>query len=154
MVLFATKADFCIPGKAFVKGLVEGLVRWFRLNILVPIPRVDSYEELSQIFLERCLAYLAHKIRGSSKTVGEYIAIERDKLTPLPLQRMEPIRQAIARSNTFSTVCFDTNRYSVPIEYAGKEVTVKAGVFEVAIWHRGKHIASHPSLYERLGVQF
>jgi hypothetical protein len=36
----------------------------------------------------------------------------------------------------------------------GKEVTVKAGVFEVAIWHRGKQIASHPRLYERNGVQY
>jgi transposase len=101
-----------------------------------------------------CLAYQAHKIRGRSKTVGEYFAIERDKLIPLPMQRMEPIRQTIARCNTFSTVCFDTNRYSVPIEYVGKEVTVKAGVFEVAIWHRGKQIASHPRLYERNGVQY
>jgi len=154
MVHYATQADFCNPGKANEKGLVEGLVRWFRQNILVPIPRVDSYEELNQLFLERCLAYQAHKIRGRSKTVGEYFAIERDKLIPLPLQRMEPIRQTIARCNTFSTVCFDTNRYSVPIEYVGKEVTVKAGVFEVAIWHRGKQIASHPRLYERNGVQY
>ena len=30
MVHYATQADFCNPGKANEKGLVEGLVRWFR----------------------------------------------------------------------------------------------------------------------------
>ena len=154
MVHYAAQADFCNPGKANDKGLVEGLVRWFRQIILVRIHRVGSYEELSQRLLERGLAYQAHKIRGRSKTVGEYFAIERDKLIPLPMQRMEPIRQTIALCNTFSTVCFDTNRYSVPIEYVGKEATVKAGSFEVAIWHRGKQIASHPRPSERNGVQY
>jgi transposase len=151
---YATQPEFCNPGQAHEKGLVEGLIRWFRQNILVPIPRVNTYEELNQLFLERCLAYQAHKIRGRGLTVGEHFAIERDKLMPLPLRRMEPIRQVIARCNTFSTVRFDTNRYSVPVEYVGKEVTVKAGVFEVSLWYRGKQIANHPRLYGREGVQY
>jgi hypothetical protein len=69
---------------------------------LGPDPRVDSYEELNKLLLERCLAYQAHTIRGRSKTVGEYFAIERDKLIPLPLRRMEPIKQTVVRCNTFS----------------------------------------------------
>ena len=142
------------PPNSLPKGAKGRLVRWFRQNILVPVPRVDTYEELNQLFVERGLAYQAHKIRGRSKTVAEYFAIERDKLIPRPLQRMEPIRQAIVRCNTFSTICFDTNRYPVPIEYVGKEVTVKAGVFGVFIWYRGKQIVSHPRLYERNGVQY
>ncbi len=154
MVHYATKAEFCNPKRANEKGLVEGLVCWFRRNILVPFPRVDSYEELNKLLLERCLAYQAHTIRGRSKTVGEYFAIERDKLIPLPLRRMEPIKQTVVRCNTFSTVRFETNRYSVPVEYAGKEVTLKASVFEVSIWYRGQRIASHPRLYERDCVQY
>ncbi|MDI9441747.1 MAG: hypothetical protein QM392_06450 [Bacillota bacterium] len=60
--------------------------------------------------------------------------------------------QVTARCNTFSTVRFDTN--SVPVEYVCKEITVKAGVFEVSLWYRGKQIANHPRLYGREGVQY
>lgn len=101
-----------------------------------------------------CLAYQKHTIRGRSKTIGEYFEVERDKLTPLPLRAMEPVRQVIASCNPFATVRFDTNRYSVPVEYVGKDVTVKASVFEISLWYRGKQIAMHPRLYEREAVTY
>jgi transposase len=52
MVHYVAQAEFCNPGKANEKGLVEGLVRWFRQNILVPIPRLDSYEGPNPLFLD------------------------------------------------------------------------------------------------------
>jgi transposase len=151
---YAFHSAFCNPGKGNEKGLVEGLVGWSRRNILVPVPHVDSFEELNQLLRQRCLVYQRHTIRGRSKTVGEYFEIERDKLTPLPLRRMEPIRQVIATCNAFSTIRFETNRYSVPVEYVGKDLTVKASVFEVSLWYRGQEIARHPRLYEREGVRY
>ena len=51
---------------------------------------------------------------------------------------MKPIWQTVVLCNTFSSVRFDTNRYSVPDEFVVKELTVKAGVFKISIWHRGK----------------
>lgn len=93
---YAFQATFCNPGQGNEKGLVESLVGWARRNILVPVPRVNSFEELNQLLRERCLAYQEHTIRGRSKTIGEYFEIERDKLTPLPLRAMEPIRQVVA----------------------------------------------------------
>src|SRR5690606_7001610 len=108
---YAFQATFCNPGQGNEKGLVEGLVGWARRNILVPVPRVNSFGELNQLLRERCLAYQKHTIRGRSKTIGEYFEIERDKLTPLPLRSMEPISQVVAKCNPFSTVRFDTNRY-------------------------------------------
>lgn len=50
---------------------------------------------------------------------------------------MEPIRQVMAKVNHFSVVRFERNRYSVPVDYVGSDVTVKASVFEVSIWHEG-----------------
>ncbi len=151
---YAFHAAFCNPGQGNEKGLVEGLVGWARRNILVPVPHVDSYEELNRLLRKRCLAYQTHTIRGRSKTIGEYFKIERDKLTPLPLRRMEPITQVVASCNSFSTVRFETNRYSVPVEYVGKDVTVKAGVFEISLWYRGQQIAKHDRIYERESVKY
>ncbi len=151
---YSFKSMFCNPGQGNEKSLVESLVGWARRNILVPVPRVDSFEELNQLLRERCLAYQEHTIQGRSKTIGEYLEVERGKLTSLPLRHMEPISQAIAKCNTFSTVRFDTNRYSVPVEYVGKDITVKASVFEIALWYRSNLIATHPRLYERNAVHY
>lgn len=151
---YSFKSTFCNPGRGNEKGLVEGLVGWARRNILVPVPRVDSFEELNQLLRERCLAYLGHKIQGRSKTIAEYFEIESQRLTPLPLRHMEPISQTVAKCNAFATVRFETNRYSIPVEYVGKDVTIKASVFEIALWYRNNLIATHPRLYERDAIHY
>ncbi len=151
---YSFKSTFCNPGQGNEKGLVESLVGWARRNILVPVPRVDSFDELNHLLRERCLAYQKHTIQGRSKTIGEYLEMERDKLTPLPLRHMEPISQVIAKCNPFSTVRFETNRYSVPVQYVGKDITVKASVFGISLWYRGNEIARHTRLYGRDAVRY
>ena len=83
---------------------------------------------------------------GSKQDCWQYFEIERDKLTPLPLRRMEPIRQVIATCNAFSTIRFETNRYSVPVEYVGKDLTVKASVFEVSYGTVARKLPGTPPL--------
>lgn len=48
----------------------------------------------------------------------------------------------------FATVRFDRNRYSVPVQYAGKTVTVRGYAFEVKISYRGRELATHSRLYQ------
>ncbi len=52
------------------------------------------------------------------------------------------------------TIRFRTNRYSVSVEYVGKDITVKAGVFEISLWYRNKQIAKYPRLYDRNAVHY
>jgi hypothetical protein len=47
------------------------------------------------------------------------------------------------RVNAFSTARFDTNNYSVPVEYAGRTVGVKGFAEKVEVYAEGKRIASH-----------
>ena len=151
---YSFKSTFCNPGQGNEKGLVENLVGWSRRNMFVPMPRVNSFEELNQLLLERCLEYQEHTIRGRTRTVGQDFEIEKSKLTELPKRHMEPIRQVLAKVNTFATVRFEKNRYSIPVKYVGSEVTIKASVFEVTIWHRGQQIAQHPRLYDQNAVSY
>jgi transposase len=48
---YAFSADFCNPGAAHEKGLVENLVGWVRRNFLTPVPKVESWEELNSILM-------------------------------------------------------------------------------------------------------
>ena len=49
----------------------------------------------------------------------------------------------------FCTVRFDTNNYSVPAAYCGREVSVKAGPETVSIYFEGQCIARHRRCLDR-----
>lgn len=70
-------------------------------------------------------------------------------LRPLPAFEYDCSEQVTARLTPYSQVTFDTNRYSVPVARARREVTVKAYPFRVEIFDRDQLLASHPRCYER-----
>ncbi len=134
--------------------MVEGLVGWLRRNILVPIPRVETLEELNAEILRRCIKYREHKIAGRSQTVGMMAQSALASMAALPKFKFDPSKSIIARVDDFSTVKFDYNSYSVPIKCASKEVTVKGYGNEIMIFYRSSEIARYPRCYERGTVKY
>ncbi len=146
---YAFEMNFCNPGKGNEKGLIENLVGWFRKNMLVPVPRVDSIEELNQMLYESCLKYRAHQIKGRTMTVGEMYDIEKAALMPLPPYTYDPEKSVAPRVNEYSLVRFDRNSYSVPVKHVGKEVSVKGYGNKIVIYFKGKEIACPTRSYGR-----
>ena len=146
---YAFQCDFCNISAGHEKGLVEGLVGWVRRNVFVPIPRVDTIAELNAEILRRCLEYRKHIIFGRDQTVGEMALVAQARMTLLPKYRFDPSRTITAKVNDYSTVRFDRNDYSVPVKYAGKEVSVKGYGNEAVIYYRNSEIARYPRCYER-----
>jgi transposase len=151
---YAFKPEFCNIASGHEKGLVEGLVGWIRRNILVPIPRVATIEELNAEILRRCLKYREHKITGREQTVGIMAKSASARMASLPKFKFDPSKSIIARVDDFSTARFDYNNYSVPVKYAGKEVTIKGYGNEIAIMYRSLEIARYPRCYERGTVKY
>ncbi len=58
-------------------------------------------------------------------------------------------RHVEAKVNTYSMVQFETNRYSVPVKFVGKPVTVRASIDTIDIVLGSEVIATHPRLYGR-----
>ena len=140
---------FCNPGEGHEKGLVENLVGYARRNFLVPVPKVSSFEELNQLLQQRCLKYIEHhQVQGRDMSVKDAFTMDQRALLPLPLKRYESCKSAEVRVDYFSTVRFETNSYSVPVKWSGKQVTVKASGLELNIYYRGEKIASHPAATE------
>lgn len=139
-------AVFCNPAEGHEKGLVEGLVGWARRNICVPVPRVENMQTLNQLLLARCLQYEAHTIRGKKSSVGEMFQEEKERLRALPPYVFETAKCMNARVSAISTVRFRTNMYSVPVQYVGREVSVKGYPETVEIYHGGKLISEHVRL--------
>ena len=140
---YSFEALFCNPAEGHEKGLVEGLVGWARRNILVPVPKVNDISELNVLLAKRCLSYESHFIKGKPATVGEMFATEKPLLQQLPGYPFETAKSINARVNSFSTVKFRTNNYSVPVIYTGKTVGVKGYPEVIEIYYKGLKIATH-----------
>lgn len=147
---YAYQALFCNPGEGHEKGLVENLVGYSRRNFFVPIPKVSSFEELNEILKKRCLTYIErHQVRGRDMNVKDAFEMEQRALLPLPIKHYDASKCADVRVDYYSTVRFETNCYSVPVKWSGKQVSVKASGLEVNVYYRGEEIAVHPRCYQK-----
>ena len=146
---YSFNAVFCNPAEGHEKGLVEGLVGWSRRNILVPVPKVDDISSLNNLLHERCLKYEGHTIKDKPATVGEMYVTEKSTLHTLPGFKFETAKSANVRVNSFSTVKFRTNNYSVPVDYAGLVVGVKGYPEVVEVYYKGELIATHKRCFGR-----
>jgi hypothetical protein len=88
---YGIEAFYCQPGiqGAHEKGGVEGQIGWFRRNHLVPIPEVDSLDELNAMVDAWDEADDARRIGSRARTVGEHFATEQPLLAPLPTEPFE-----------------------------------------------------------------
>lgn len=145
---YAFTSEFCNPGKGHEKGLVEGLVGWIRRNILTPVPRADTWEELNRLLRQRCVGYLNHHIAGRPGTVGAAYEEERPYLLPLPEKPLDTCRVQQSQIREDSLVRVDNNFYSAPGYLVGQWVTVKAYPFRVEIWAKGECVAQHQRCFE------
>lgn len=141
------EARFTNPAAGNEKGGVEGLVGFSRRNYLVPIPVVDSLEELNRKLLDRCRSYGGHTITGREHTVEELFEQEKDKLLSIPEHIFSNELCVSGKVDKFGTVIVDKNRYSVPTIYSGQSVSILLGVDLVTISLRGKKIAEHERVY-------
>ena len=145
--LFAS--HFCLVRRPNEKGHVERLVDYARSNFLVPVPAVDSLDELNVQLADRCRRDQERTVRGKSGTVATLLAEDRTAMLALPARPFEARRVADVSADSLALVRFDTNSYSVPTAYAHRQVTVVATVAEVRIVHEDRVVARHPRCWGR-----
>jgi transposase len=143
------ESSFCNVGRANEKGLVESLIGYVRRNFLVPVPRFAGWDEFNSYLLDRCHKRLFMKTAGKDKTIGELLEEERPVLLPLPDKPYDACRTEHRRASSLSLVRFFNNSYSVPVEYAYQDVTVKGYVHQVKICHKDEVIAVHDRSYQK-----
>ena len=145
--LFAS--HFCLVRRPNEKGHVEKLVDYSRSNFLVPVPVVDSLDQLNVLLAERCRTDWERTVRGKSGTVATLLAEDRVAMQVLPTRPFEPRRVTDVSADSLSLARFDTNSYSVPTTYAHRTVKVVATVSEVRIVYEDRLVARHPRCWGR-----
>ena len=134
------------------KGSVENLVGYARRNYLVPLPEGPDLETINAELCEDSLADQQRVMAGSTETIASRMALERGYLGPSPSQPPElgPMVEVLVHST--GRVRFQTNDYSVPIQYTSQRLTLKADPFRVRVFAGEELVADHRRCYDKLQV--
>jgi transposase len=142
------QSEFCNPARGNEKGGVEGEFGYFRRNHLVPVPRVESLDELNQILLDGCRGEEPRRIAGKPHTVGEAMRIEREHLLPLPTEGFDLAEISFPIVDGKGCVQVRTNWYSTPLK-PGTRPRVKLLPAYVEVWQERECVARHERSYSR-----
>jgi transposase len=148
------REHFCRVRRANEKGVVEGVVKFARLNFFVPVPQVHDLDDLNGKLSEMCREDLKRRLRGKAGTKAEMLKEDQAAFLPLPEVAFDACRKQPTRANSLSLVRFDDNDYSVPVRYAHHEILTKGYVERVVLCHKDKVVAEHRRSWEKEGVFF
>jgi transposase len=141
--------QFCRVRRANEKSVAEGIVKFARLNFMVPVPQVRDFDELNAYLLDMCRDDMQRTLRGQTKSKKKLLLEEQLSFLPLPFKPFEACRVQPGHVNSELLVRFDDNDYSVPMEYAYQDVTVKGYTDHVRICRFNEVIAVHRRCWDR-----
>lgn len=148
------REHFCRVRRPNEKGVVEGVVKFARLNFLVPVPQVRDFKELNDQLAQLCREDMKRRLRGKSGTKSELLEQERAAFLESPAVPFEACRKQPTRANSLSLIRFDDNDYSVPVDYAHHEILIKGYVDRVVLCHKQMVVAEHIRSWGKEGVFF
>jgi len=148
------REHFCRVGRANEKGVVEGVVKFARSNLFVPVPQVRDLDELNGQLAQMCREDWKRRLRGKSGTKAEMLKEDQAAFLALPAVAFDACRKQPTRANSLSLVRFDDNDYSVPVSYAHHEILAKGYIDRVVLCHRDKVVAEHRRSWGKEGTFF
>jgi hypothetical protein len=144
--------DFCNVASGWEKGVVEKNVQDSRRRIWIEAGtlRFGSFVELNAWLAARCRS-LWEEIRHPEHrqfSVAEMLEFEQPHLMPMP----EPFDGYVEQPARVSSTCLVSvarNRYSVPCEQAGRQVSTRLYPGRVVVVADDKVVAIHERLSDR-----
>ena len=146
---FLYEDHFCLVRRPNEKGHVEQLLDFARRSFLVPVPCVESLEELNEQLLQSCEKDLSRTLRGKFVPKQELLSDEQQRFRPIPVEQFEAQRLETVHADSLSLIRFDRNSYSVPTEYAHRSLTVIATVNVVRVLCGDQPVAFHSRCWEK-----
>lgn len=146
---FGFKIAACGVGKGNEKGRVENAVGYVKKNFLggLDIPDFRVVNPAARQWLDTVANVRVHG--ATRKKPTDMFRTEKPAMLSLPEMPYDvSVTNPVRATNRFR-VTLDTNRYSVPSEYAGARLTMKAYPDRICIYHNGKLIAQHARSYDR-----
>jgi hypothetical protein len=148
---YGFESFFCIPGVegAHEKGGVEGEIGRFRRRHLVPVPRVESLDELNDLVAQADVLdddrVISGRplINGRRITVGEHFGLEQPLLQTLVDDPFDVAVVLECRVDHKARICVRQAFYSVPVRLAGSKIRVRLGASHLEILDGSTVVARH-----------
>ncbi len=139
----------CAVRRGNEKGRVESGVGYVKKNFLAGL-QISDFKLINpagRIWLDTVANVRTHAETGKKPT--ELFNEEKSALLPLPVNPYDVAHIGTVRACRQFRVTLDTNRYSVPAEYAGQLLTLKTYPDRLCIYDQQNLIARHVRSYER-----
>ncbi len=138
----------CNVRKGNEKGIVENGVGYIKKNFLKGL-EISDFSHLNPA----CINWLEmanSRIHGETKKIPkELFKEEHQFLQSLPLHPYDIGTVSQVRASSQFRISLDSNRYSVPAEYAGSKLTMKAYPDRLCFYHENKLLSRHTRCYDR-----
>ena len=138
----------CRPGRAQTKGKVESPFNYVEKNLLGAREFYDLYD-----LRAKARWWMKEKSdRHRHDTTGRpplelFLEQEQSALQPLPRHPYDTGQVALRICSLDGFLEFETNRYSVPLEYVADILTLKAGEEEISIYSPGNQTDRLPRAF-------
>ena len=146
---FGFKIKACGVGKGNEKGRVENAVGYIKKNFLagLDIPDFSAVNPAARHWVDTVANVRVHG--ATRKKPIELFNPEKPAMCPLPTVPYEVAMTREVRATNRFRVVLDTNRYSVPAQYAGHRLRLKAYPERICLYDKTTLIAQHPRSYDR-----
>lgn len=139
----------CNVRAGWEKGRVESGVGYVKKNFLngLELPDFSAIHVAARIWLDETANVRIHG--ETNRRPVDLFETERTQLRRANPNAYDLSRTLTMRASSQFRIRLDTNRYSVPAEYAGRLLTVKAWPDRVCIYHQEQLLARHNRTYDR-----
>jgi transposase len=137
------ESRFCNVASGNEKGHVENSVKRSERTYLTPVPQVATLDALNEHLASWTKRDLKRIDSATKLTYGELLEQERKIFLPLPSTPFLAATTQSLRVDKRSTVPHAQSRYSVPVEYATKNVVLRAFVNRIEVLFEDRIIATH-----------
>jgi transposase len=143
------ESHYCTPAQGHEKGGVESDVGYAQRNFFSPILQAEDFDGLNSLLRQACLNDMQRRVRGETRLVADVWQSEKASLLPLNPVDFPACTSHVVKVNPYSQVVFETNSYSVPTAYTGKQLVLRAYPFRVEILCLADKVAEHPRCFGR-----
>ena len=138
MDFYGVKVRLCRYYRAQTKGKVESGVKYVKSNALAG-RRFRDLEEFNAYLLDWCVSVADQRVHGTTHERPAERFARGEVLMPVDLRPAPPrerLETRIVPRDAY--VAVDTNRYPVPFEWAGRQVSVQILAEEIVIRAEGR----------------
>jgi len=140
----------CTPAAGWEKGQVENQIGTNRKSVFIPRLKFESLTELNAHLEEQMLVLAYTSLHPEFKDKSVFEVFQEEK--PYLRKQKTPFSgytTAERRAGLQCLVRFDSNNYSVPCDYAGKQISIRIFAERVVLAVDGKTVAEHVRSFDK-----